>query len=53
MDGYDLHEPAHVLYIRTSGSHSYDIIKKNMEFVINLTTKTWLLPPTGAEFVGT
>ena len=31
--------------------HSYDIIKKNMEFVINLTRKIWLLPLTGAEFV--
>ena len=31
--------------------HSYDIIKRNMEFVINLTTKDMRAPPTGAAYV--
>ena len=39
MDGYDLHEPAHVLHIRTSGTPFIRYYQKNMEFVINLTTK--------------
>ena len=39
MDGYDLHESAHVLYIRTSGTPFIRYYQKNMEFVINLTTK--------------
>lgn len=39
MDGYDLYKPAHVLYIRTSGNAILMTLSKNMEFVINLTTK--------------
>lgn len=31
--------------------HSYPILKRNMEFVINLTTKAWHSLPTGAECV--
>mgnify|MGYP000688927931 CR=1 FL=1 len=29
----------HVLYLSKTRRHSYPILKKNMEFVINLTTK--------------
>ena len=39
MDGNHLYKPAHVLHFRAPERHSYDIIKRNMEFVINLTTK--------------
>lgn len=39
MGRYYLYQPRHVLYIRTSERHSYPILKRNMEFVINLTTK--------------
>lgn len=30
--------------------HSYDIIKRNMEFVINLTTKDMAVPRTGVAY---
>ena len=39
VDGNDMYQSADVLYFRATGTNSYPIIKKNMEFVINLTTK--------------
>lgn len=44
MDGYDLHKPAHVLYIRTTGTTLLRHHQENMEFVINLTTKDMAFP---------
>ena len=39
MDGDDLHEPPMCYISVRPERYSYDIIKRNMEFVINLTTK--------------
>ncbi len=39
MDGNDLYEPAMCYISVRPERHSYEILKRNMEFVINLTTK--------------
>lgn len=39
MGRYNLYQPTYVLHFCQTERHSYPILKKNMEFVINLTTK--------------
>ncbi len=40
MGRYYLYQPRHVLYIRASGASFLSHSETNMEFVINLTTKS-------------
>ena len=51
MGRYYLYQPRMCYISVRPERHSYPILKRNMEFVINLTTKEMHLPPTGAECV--
>ena len=51
MDGYDLYKPAHVLYIRTTGTTLLRHHQEKYGFVINLTTKDMAFPTDWWEYV--